>query len=70
MLVDKLFSESELAELLALTRAAVAQNRREGVGPKFLRIRRRIRYRGADIEQWLERRTTNPERETNGEDAR
>jgi len=70
MFENKLFQESELAELLGLTRAAVAQNRREGVGPKYLRIRRRIRYRGADIDQWLEQRMTNPEGNTDGEDAR
>jgi len=38
----------------------LAHWRHEGRGPAFIRIGRRIAYRGADLNRWLESRTVQP----------
>lgn len=54
---------SEVAELLTLQQVAerynIAQNslrywRVQGTGPKSARIGRRVMYRAADVEKWVE----------------
>lgn len=54
-----LLNDRQLAELLGLTPAAVAQMRRRGQGPTFVRVGgRSIRYRASDVEAYLQARTS------------
>jgi excisionase family DNA binding protein len=52
---DRLREEHELAEYLHVPLPTVQRWRREGSGPRFIRIGRSVRYRPEDIEHWLER---------------
>ena len=47
-------TETEVAEMLRCTKAALRKWRREGRGPRFIRVGRLIRYRLADVDQFLE----------------
>ena len=47
-------TETEVAEMLRCTKAALRKWRREGRGPRFIRVGRLIRYRLADVEEFLE----------------
>lgn len=54
MLVDeRLLSPGELAAYLAVPVQTVYGWRSKGVGPQGLRVGKHVRYRKADIEQWL-----------------
>lgn len=46
----------ELAQLLRVPVQTVRQWRHHGTGPKGYRVGRHVRYRGSDIEAWLEER--------------
>lgn len=55
--MEKLLSPPELAELLKdVPEKTLADWRSRGVGPKFVRVGRFVRYRPADVEEWLEER--------------
>ena len=47
-------TEIEVAQILKCTTAALRRWRREGRGPRFIRVGRLIRYRLADVEEFLE----------------
>lgn len=51
-----LLDERALAAYLGLTRRAVQAWRLRGGGPKFIKVGRSVRYRPADIEDWLSAR--------------
>lgn len=54
----KLATDPEFCEFAGLSRGQSAQLRYTGRGPKFIKVTgRQVRYRWADIEQWLEQRT-------------
>ena len=54
---DALLKETEAARMLNLTTRALQAWRCRGGGPKFIRISRRcIRYRRADLLQWIDER--------------
>lgn len=46
-------SESELARRTAVSTAVLRKWRREGKGPRFLRLGRCVRYLIADVDSWL-----------------
>jgi len=48
-------TESEVAHALKCTKAALRRWRREGRGPRFIRIGRLVRYRVLDVENFLEK---------------
>ncbi len=50
----QILNETEVAEMLRCTKAALRRWRREGRGPRFIRVGRLIRYRLADVEEFLE----------------
>ena len=50
----RLLTESEVSEILRCTKAALRRWRREERGPRFIRVGRLIRYRLADVEEFLE----------------
>lgn len=47
-------SETELARRADVSTAALRKWRREGKGPRFLKIGRLIRYLVRDVDAWLE----------------
>jgi excisionase family DNA binding protein len=51
--MQPLLTQDEAAELLKLSVRTVERLRVSGTGPKFLKIFRSVRYRPADVEQWL-----------------
>jgi predicted DNA-binding transcriptional regulator AlpA len=55
---DDLLSTPELADWLGVSREWVEIGRSKGYGPRFVRIGpRRVRYRRADVIEWLKART-------------
>lgn len=53
-----LATSREVAEYTGLTEAGLAQLRYTGRGPRFIKVTgRQVRYRWADIEEWIERRS-------------
>ena len=57
----------EAAKILGLSPGTLAKMRVTGNGPVYCKLGRRIVYRPADLEQWLQSRTT---RDTSDADAR
>ncbi len=51
----QILTETEVAEILRCTKAALRRWRREGRGPRFIRVGRLIRYRLSDVEEFLEK---------------
>jgi len=52
--VNDLMTTNEVAERLRASEATVRYWRHEGTGPRSAKIGRRVVYRRADVEQWLE----------------
>ena len=50
----QILNETEVAEMLRCTKAALRKWRRQRRGPRFVRVGRLIRYRLADVEEFLE----------------
>jgi Helix-turn-helix domain len=48
-------TEAEVSGIMKCTKAALRRWRREGRGPRFLRIGRLIRYRVSDLEEFLDK---------------
>lgn len=48
----------ELAAMLGVSEGTLANWRTDGGGPQFVRVGRAIRYRAADVEQWIADRTS------------
>ena len=57
---DKFISPQQLAEYLGMPYSALAQHRKKGTGPKYLKIGHLVRYRMSDIENWLQERKETP----------
>ena len=56
--VDKLLTEKALSAWLGISLPNLQRLRTNGNGPRFVKLsERRIAYRRADVEDWLERRT-------------
>ena len=52
--VEALISEKELCDWLGLSEPTLYRHRREGTGPKFVRLsERRVAYRRSAVEEWL-----------------
>ena len=50
-----LINETQVAQLLCCTKSALRRWRREGRGPRFVKIGRLVRYRQEDVEDFIER---------------
>lgn len=59
-MVEKLLSVVELAELLNVPKGTVYKLNKSGTGPKRIRVGRQVRYRRADVDRWLEKRSVTP----------
>jgi excisionase family DNA binding protein len=54
---DEVMSATEVAELLGVSTGSLAQMRYMRKGPDYVRLSgRRVRYRRADVERWLQSR--------------
>lgn len=47
-------NESQVAQLASVSIALVRKWRRQGTGPRFLKLGRLIRYRVKDVDAWLD----------------
>ena len=54
MMVEKLMSSRDLAEVLHVKEQSVRRMRWDGTGPKFLRRGKRAWYDPTDVREWLE----------------
>jgi len=52
--MEKLLSQRELRNLLSQSDSTLERWRREGKGPRFIKIGRSVRYRESDVEAFLE----------------
>jgi excisionase family DNA binding protein len=57
----RLWTPEELAEYLGVTLHCVYAWSSKGGGPRVLRVGARLRYRPADVDEWLDRATSNKE---------
>lgn len=55
--LDELLTPRQVAEYRGTTTGVLAQERFKGVGPRFIRDGRRIRYRASDIRAYIEANT-------------
>jgi hypothetical protein len=51
---EPLMTPAQVAELTSLSPNGLAQLRFTGRGPTFLKLGRQIRYRPADVQEWLD----------------
>jgi hypothetical protein len=56
MTIEQLLTAKDLAVRIGVTEGALAKWRLAGVGPKHIRVQRRIMYAPADVQHWLEAR--------------
>lgn len=56
-----LCDEREVANTLRQTVDTLRRNRWRGIGPAYIKVSRRIFYRPADVEAWLEAHRVEPE---------
>ena len=49
-------TEEELSARLRVCRGTLKGWRRQGIGPRYVRLNRAVRYPLADLEQWLAER--------------
>lgn len=52
-LPDPLMTQRQTADYLGKVERTLERWRRDGVGPRYLRVGRTIRYRRADVDAWL-----------------
>jgi predicted DNA-binding transcriptional regulator AlpA len=57
---DEWLSERELAQEHGIPERTPAQWRYRGVGPKYVKIGRHVRYRRADVDTWIAEHTIDP----------
>ena len=55
--MQPLLTQRQASEMLALSERTLERFRISGIGPKFVRMGKSIRYRLGDVEAWIERRT-------------
>lgn len=48
----RFFTISEMANIFGLSRRTLYRFRRDGVGPKYVRIGKKILYRAEDVDGW------------------
>lgn len=51
--MQPLLTQRQASEMLALSERTIERLRVSGLGPKFVRCGRSIRYRVADLEAWI-----------------
>lgn len=54
---NNLLTPKQLAELFAVNENTIAKWRVQGIGPKFIKIQRNVRYAANDVDHWTNERT-------------
>ena len=54
-MVKRYLTASEAAEILRTSTGTLANRRMRGVGPRFLKFKKKILYDVHDLEDWMER---------------
>ena len=54
---NKPYTQTEFAQTLGKSEAWAERSRWDGSGPKFVKIGRKVLYRGSDLNDWLDSRT-------------
>lgn len=57
---DNITTAAEVADAMGISVDALKQMRYRGVGPKFIKVGSRVRYRWSDVEAYLEDHATDP----------
>ena len=55
--MQPLLTQRQASEMLALSERTLERFRISGIGPKFVRMGKSIRYRLSDVEAWIASRT-------------
>ena len=50
---ERLYLETQVAEMLQMPRQNLARWRHQAVGPVFVKLGRWVRYQGSDLNAWL-----------------
>jgi hypothetical protein len=58
--IAPLLDPNETGRILDLTVGSLANWRHKGIGPKFIRVGGRIKYRREDLASWIEQRCVEP----------
>ena len=64
--MQPLLTQRQASEMLALSERTLERFRVSGLGPKFVRIGRSIRYRHCDVEEWTASRVVGSTSEETG----
>jgi predicted DNA-binding transcriptional regulator AlpA len=56
-MTSELLTAVELAEKLKTPAAVLANWRYRGIGPKFIKLGKSVRYRVSDVDAWLDAQT-------------
>ena len=51
--MEKLMNTNELAEYLGIAVSTIVDYRLKGIGPVYVRIGHLVRYRKADVDNWV-----------------
>jgi len=54
--------QTAVAEYLGVPPRTLEDWRHKRTGPPFVKVGQRVRYRKADVDQWMERQTVKPQR--------
>jgi predicted DNA-binding transcriptional regulator AlpA len=63
---SELLRDGEVAAALRVSVACIRRWRLAGIGPKFVKVGRSVRYRAADLERWLAERPSGGEHVAGG----
>ena len=55
--MERLLKPAELAEYLQVELSTLRDWRYKGIGPSFVRTGRSVRYRPADVDEWIDEHT-------------
>lgn len=58
--VVELWSECEAAAVIGVSAQSLSRWRKAGIGPPYLRLGRKVRYRPGDVSAWIDSQVQNP----------
>lgn len=53
-MIDELMSPAELADMRKVVPGTLANERSNGTGPRYVKLRGRVFYRKKDVQAWIE----------------
>lgn len=67
--MDQLICAEDAANLLNISASTLAKMRLSGTSPRYVKLGRRVAYRPADLEAWVEAQSFNSTAEYGGKTA-